>query len=242
MMVKPAVCRQSMPSTGAPTGRPGARAHLRAALLLLHLGAVSVAALPSAGEGLRRSAWKNPTVRAEFTAWADRLTKLGLATDPDALEDTAYGFARSWHAVHLALLRPFRPYYTCCGTYQSWRMFVAPHRYPARLHVDVDRGAGWEPIYVARSRDHRWRSRLLDTDRFRTLLFRYAWPHYRRAGRYDALVRWLSRQAARDFPDGERLRVRMFTYRTRSPEEVRAGVPPSGRFRWTRIRQLELHR
>jgi hypothetical protein len=220
---------------------PPPRAHLRAALLALHLFAIVISALPSAGAGLDRKAWANPTVQEEFGQWRDRLAGLGVQLTLDELQDLAFGFASGWNEVHTALQAPFQPYYRL-ATRQSWRMFVAPHRHPGRLHVDIDHGTGWEPLYVARSSAHTWRGHQLDHDRFRSALFRYAWPAYQRAGRWKHLVQWLARQAAADFPDAVRIRARYETFRTPSPAEVREDRRPPSRFTSTRIERLDRFR
>ena len=59
------------------------------------------------------------------------------------------------------MLRPFGRYYAYCGTGQSWRMFVAPHRHPTALHVDVRERGEWRPAYVERDPHHRWLGRVL---------------------------------------------------------------------------------
>lgn len=211
--------------------------HLIALLLAIHLFAITVAALPSAGSGLNRTAWKNPTVQEEFAAWRGRLSAVGIQVTPEQLEDGAFAFASSWNTLQTGILTPFEPYYDF-ATRQSWRMFVAPHRYPGRLHLDIDHGSGWEPLYVARSREHTWRRSQLDQDRFRSALFRYTWKHYQRAGRWDGFVGWVKREATKDFPDAVRVRARYYTYRTPSPDEIRTHTEPKGRFTATRIRRI----
>lgn len=210
--------------------------HLRAALIALHVFAITALALPSAGSGLNRKAWNNPTVQEEFAQWSERLGTLGIALPPDELQDVAYAFASSWNTVQSTAVAPFKPYYRHFGTYQSWRMFVAPHRYPARLHVDIDRGEGWEPLYVARSEVHTWRRRQLDQDRLRSAIFRYGW---RKNAAYTAFGRWLAARAAEDFPDARRMRTRFFVYKTLPPEQVRAGVEPEGTWKGNRGFRLE---
>lgn len=218
---------------------PSAGAHLRAGLLALHLFAITLLALPSAGSGLNRKAWENPTVRGELAAWTGRLNTLGIGIEQEQLTDIAWTVASGWSGVLRTATVPFQPYYRQLGTYQSWRMFVAPHRHPARLHIEIDRGRGWETLYVARSDEHAWRRRQLDQDRLRSAIFRYGWPHIQRRGVYDGFVNWLARQAALDFPDASRLRTRFFVYQTLSPEQTRAGRSPEGHFDYERVRDLD---
>lgn len=216
--------------------------HVRAALIAVHLFAVTVLALPSAGSGLNRAAWKNPTVEGELAAWTQRLNGLGVPITQAELTELAWDVASGWSSVQGAATAPFQPYYRHAGTHQSWRMFVAPHRHPALLHVDLDRGEGWEPLYVARSNAHTWRRRQLDQDRFRSAIFRYGWKHVQRRGSYDGFVNWLARQAAVDFPEAAQLRTRFFVYQTLSPADTRAGARPEGTFTAQRVRDLERFR
>jgi len=191
----------------------------------LHLFAVTAMALPSAGSGLNRAAWANPTVQNELAAWTARLQRLGLSITQEELEERIWDLAVGYEGVRQAVLAPFRPYYEYCGTWQSWRMFVAPHRYPGRLEIDVDRGHGWEPLYVARSPEHSWRRTLFDHDRSRAAIFRYSWKHYR--GPRKDFTDWVAREVMAEDPEAREIRVSWKRYRTPSPEEVRAGEVPA---------------
>jgi hypothetical protein len=208
--------------------------HVRAFLLLLHVIAVALMAVPAPEGGMSRAAWKDPTVQGEFDAWVTRLRAWGVPVRRDRFEAQLWEFAVAYTDTRKALLAPFSPYYDYAGTRQSWRMFVAPHRFPARLHIDIREGGKWRPIYVERSDDAVWMRRMLDHDRFRSAVFRYSWPQYRKT--YEQFCTWLAKRAAHDFPGADRLRVRYFKYRTPSPEVVRAGAPVDGKF----IRSREL--
>ena len=210
--------------------------HLRAAFVAFHLLAVTVVALPGVGGGMSRNAWQAPTVQEEFRAWTERLRAFGLDLTVKELEDRLWSFAVVYESARHRILGPLRVHPTSgalegspIGTYlsathtaQSWRMFVAPHRYPGRLVVDLDRGEGFEPLYMARSTEHEWHRAWLDHDRMRSAVFRYAWAHFKPHRRDFAT--FLARHAAEEFPDGRQLRVGFLRYRTRSPEEVRGGI------------------
>ena len=45
---------------------------VRGALVAFHLVAITLSALPSPEGGMNRSQWSDPTVQAEFAAWAGR--------------------------------------------------------------------------------------------------------------------------------------------------------------------------
>lgn len=211
---------------------------MRASLIAAHIIAVVGLAIPDAGGvALSRSAWQNPTVQAELKAWAERLTALGLETDTATLEHEVFSVATSWTEGLKWLRAPLRPYAELVGVRQTWRMFVAPHRHPAALHVDLEQDGRWRAIQIARSSEHDWRGHQLDHVRVRSMLFRYGWKRYRR--HYRALAEWIADRAAEDFPAASRVRVRMYGFRTPTPQEVQADTIPEGRFRQSILLSLE---
>lgn len=210
--------------------------HVRAVLIALHVVAITLQALPSPGGAMKRSSWREPTVQGELAAWTDRLNALGWKGDQQHLEQDLWDFASEFVKVRRRVLAPFAPYYRYAGTFQSWRMFVAPHRHPARLHIEVHRRGAWEPVYVARDAQHDWLAPKLDHDRLRAQVFRLSWPAYKTT--YSRFVDWVARQAASDFPDATRVRVRFWRYRTPSPAEVRSGAEVPGRWVLVQVRSL----
>lgn len=216
-------------------GRSRVWPHLRAALVALHVLAVAVLAAPAPVGAMNRESWKEETVQDEIEVWAGR-----FGMSPEDFEDWAWSAASRFMAVRDAVVKPFKPYCKYTGTSQSWRMFVAPHRYPARLHIDVQIGREWQTVYVRGDREHAWKRPQLDHNRMRAQIFRLSWPGYGRT--YSHFTVWLAREAARDFPDARGIRVRFFRYRTRSPAEVRAGVPEEGHFVQEKVRSLAGYR
>lgn len=194
---------------------------LRAVLVVCHVAVITGVALPAPGPGVNRKNWRDPTVQAEFRAWSARLGALGIETTPESLQDRVFELARGYGAARRRALDPLRPWLRLTGTFQSWRMFVAPHRNPARLQIDVELDAAWTPIYRARSREHAWRARVFDHDRMRSATFRYAWLSYR--PKYQRLVGWIAARVGEDFPEATRVRVSYEKYATPSPQDVRAG-------------------
>lgn len=218
--------------TPASSSRATARwwPHARALLITGHLGAVAVLAIPDAsGVATSPTAWKNPTVQAELEAWAKRITALGHPIDAPTLQAEVLDAAEAWNDAVATLRAPVSFYAEGVGMSQRWRMFVAPHRHPAKLHVDIQRDGQWQPVYEARSDEHRWRADQLGHIRTRAVLFRYAWAGY--GERYRALARWIARRAGEDFPQAERVRIRYYGYRTPTPQEARRGELPPGEFR-----------
>lgn len=208
----------------SPPQRPRLWPHLRALFVVLHVAAIVLVAIPAPQGGMNRKAWKQPTVQAEFAAWGDRLRGMGLSLTNDELEDHLWSFAGSYMRIRNRVLAPTRPYTTYLGTSQSWRMFVAPHRHPSRLEVAVQRGDDWEVVYLQTRPGPDWLEHILEHDRTRSVLFRYAWPAYR--GRYKRFSQWLATRAAADFPDAEQVRVRWLRQRSPSPAQVRAHQAP----------------
>ena len=212
---------------------PRFRSHCIAVLVLLHLVAITLAALPAPVGAMRRAEWAEPTVQDEIQMWTDRLQGWGVGITSEQLEERVWQFARKWLGARRTLLEPFDPYFKYCGTYQSWRMFVAPHRYPSRLVVDLKVEGEWVPLYRGRDPELDWHSEWFDHDRMRSVVFRFGWKSYRRT--YNQFSHWLARQAETEFPEATHLRVRMHKVRTPSPEEVRQGTAPAGVYKSVRV-------
>lgn len=203
--------------------------HVVALYVLFHVAGTIISSAPSVDGVMKRSYWKDPTVQGEFTAWSQRLQGWGVDIDAAELEARAWRMAESWSRVHSIAKSPFRLYQRYTGTRQSWRMFVAPHRYPTRLHVDMRTvGGEWTPLYVRGSDVFTWRGHQLDHIRMRSLLFQYFWNRSPRD--YDQFVHWLAERAAEDHPNAAEIRVRTYKFQTLSPDEVRSGRQPSGSF------------
>ncbi len=200
--------------------------HLRAAFVLFHLTAITLMALPAPGGGLDRQQWADPTVQAEFRLWNQRLDGLGVHMTQAQFEDRLYAAAHAIMDVREVALTPFKPYYKYCATNQSWRMFVAPHTYPERLHIEVKEGGEWRTVYVERDPTATWRGYQLDHDRMRSAIFRFGWRKYRTS--YVQFADWTARQAAVDFPEATEVRLRYWKQRSPSAAEVRRGFEPEG--------------
>ena len=213
--------------------------HLRALLVTAHVVAVLICAFPSPTGGMNRSAWRDPTVQAELGAWAQR-----LSMDPAVLEDHLWEIATRYMAAREGVLQPLAPYYTHAGTYQAWHMFVAPHRNPARLIIDLaeDGAAGrtWRTLYISRHPELRWKATLFDHSRSRAALFRYSWRHYRAP--YKRLGQWLAAEAAAEFPAASHLRLRWLRYQTPTPEQVLTDRVPEGAYERPLQFALEVYR
>jgi len=203
--------------------------HIRGVLILLHILAVLLMALPAPEGAQRREAWNDPTVTAEFEAWSERLNHVGYETTPDDLKTDLFTLAQDFTEVRKTVLSPARPYARYLGTQQSWRMFVAPHRFPTRLHVELKQAEGeWETVSIYQDPDYSWKADLFEQDRFRSALFRYGWKSY--SGARKLFNQWLAREAAVDFPDATHIRTRWYKVQTPTPEMVLAGEEFEGKF------------
>ena len=171
----------------------------------------------------------DPVLRPE-RSWEGRTVQIkgGVHYDEEPFEEMVWNLATGYQGTIRVVTDPFRPYYRYFGTHQSWRMFVAPHRNPSILHIDVREGREWVPVYVEGSSEFTWMGETLDHDRVRSALFRYAWPGWTK--NYRRLCDWLAIRAAADFPDASQVRFRYWKYRTPTPEQVMADERVEGRF------------
>jgi len=208
-----------------------------AALVALHIVAVTAQALPAPGGGMNRKDWKAQTVQAEMRAWTERINGWGFQWTQEEVEDALWDLATGFMEVRESVLKPAIPYYRNAGTWQSWRMFVAPHRYPSRLSISVKVDGHWSLKYQARSSEYDWMRSQLDHDRFRAALFRYGWgKKYPRQWR--TFCSWVAQRAQEDFPEAEAVELKFWSYRTLTPEEVWDGVEPEGEWRRRRVLPL----
>ncbi|MCO4744708.1 MAG: hypothetical protein KC912_07965 [Proteobacteria bacterium] len=213
--------------------KPGAWAYVRAAFIAFHLVAISLMAMPAPGGGMSRSAWKDPTVQAEFRAWTDRVNAMGADVTQQEFEDRLWDFATGFMKARTKVLAPLGPYFKYTGAKQSWRMFVAPHRFPARLEFRVRIDGDWQTIYRARSDEYTWLGTELDHDRMRSAQFRYGWSQY--AGTYRRFSDHYAARALEDYPDADAFMSVFYKYRTLSPEEARSGMDIEGRYISARV-------
>jgi hypothetical protein len=229
----PRTCASAVRSHDQCLAMKGAWPHLRGLLVALHVIAVLLMAFPAPGGGMNRSAWKDPTVKAELSIWQERLAGLGIGEGwtYDEFEQELWDFARAFTGARASVLAPFEPYHRWCGTRQSWRMFVAPHMHPARLVIRVraaDTGGGtegWTVVYRQLDGDANWQEKSFESDRFRSVLFRYPWKAYRRS--WAQLSLWIRDRAAEDFPSATHVDMAWHKARTPTPAERQAGVQPA---------------
>lgn len=146
--------------------------HLLAAFVAWHALAMLVSSLPSPGRGMDRSYWKDPTVQVELTTWAGM-----LHANPGTFQDQVFEAAKLVQGAKNTAYAPFKPWLKATNTAQSWKMFVAPHRFPARPEIQV-RGEGgeWETVYLEGDPSATWRLERFATERMRAATFAWGWP------------------------------------------------------------------
>ncbi len=171
--------------------------------------------LPATGRLGNRAVWQSEHNQAQFEQWALMLRDLGLSVDSRQLQSRLWALTR-WY---LQWRRPIKawlsPVDAQLGIDQGWAMFSNPQTHPGRLHIDVDRGSGWEPLYVSRSDEHAWHRSQFDHNRMRKLVGRII--RGGRRGSYSRLVRWIGERAREDFPTARRVRVRLYRWTTQAP-------------------------
>ncbi|MSQ01606.1 MAG: hypothetical protein EXR71_06905 [Myxococcales bacterium] len=148
------------------------RRHLVAAFVLWHALAMLASSLPSPGRGVNRSYWSEPTVQAEFQAWADV-----FGTDMATFQDGLYVVAVKVQWAVRSANAPFREWLWVTNTVQSWKMFVAPHRFPTRLQLRAQRSdRSWAVVYEEGDDAPKWRGERFATERMRAAVFAWGWP------------------------------------------------------------------
>jgi hypothetical protein len=212
---------------------------VRAVLVTYHVLALVVLSFPSPPSGMQRSAWENPTVQNEFKLWAARISSLGWELDAKSLDALLWDVSKKYVAGREKVVAPFDPYTTYTGARQSWRMFVAPQRFPVRIEVSVREGSRpWQKVYESRSAEHAWLAHLLEKYRLRRIVFATAWD--KDARQFKMLCDWLAKQAARDFPAATEVMIRQQRYRTPTPEEALLGKTIlEGQYLAREVRKLE---
>lgn len=201
--------------------------HARAALVTAHLVAILVVAFPAPPEAaLKAETWELPAVRAELAAWSERLSFWGNGVAPEELQAFAMDVSRGWIGVYNALKAPFSPYYEYCGTYQTWCMFAGVEHDMTRLEIAVKEGDVWRTVAIERDPDHPWLDGWLSHHRLRPAIDRFA----QGAPGLEVFAAWLGEQAALDFPNADRVRVRYLLRRIPPPEDMRAGNWDQGQF------------
>ncbi len=193
--------------------------HLRAVLVLGHIVAMVLTAIPAPVGGTDRAAWKNPTAQLEFATYAHF-----LGVPPAEFEEKLYQLATFWMGIRAIYLRPVEPYLRITGTDQPWRMFVGPDRFPPRFQLQSRTAAtDFVTLYEERSEQHVWHEEFFRQERVRSYTYRYAWPEY--AWSEGQNCNYLAHRVFAEQPDAAQVRCRFWKQKTPSAAEVIAGSP-----------------
>lgn len=197
--------------------------HIRLFLILFHIAAIAIRALPNTNHYRRSADWEHPSVKAELKQWSSNLSRVGITASPRKLRRMGIQFANRYGSIYLSVVKPFRPYYRYCGTDQDWILFSAPDLHPSRLRVERLSKGEWLPLYIPFT-EHDWQGHLIESGRFRAAISRFGIQRYSTPRK--RFRTYLGQQAASDFPDSSQLRVRWERRKTPSPAQVRNGIIP----------------
>lgn len=203
--------------------------HLRAAFISFHLLAILLDASPDPSVGMNRSAWKDPTVRREFDSWAKM-----LGVEEPVFEDFLWNTAVKTVAVRKVVMTPFTPYLRFTGTQQAWQMFVAPHRYPTRLQLQVHPNGEslkeevWQTVFEERSSTFTWHEERFGSERLRASIFRWGWPNYQEA--WHRACKIFASELLAEHPEADMARCRFRKVESPSPEAIRENKVDPGKW------------
>ena len=214
--------------------------HVRAALVLFHVVGVMLMALPTPSGYMNPALWTDPNLTSQFDTWAALLTRVGIEMTSEEVKQHSRRTGMAIQTTRQLVLTPFEPYLTAVGARQSWRLFAAPGRVPARLRVDISNEMtgedSWQQLYLTGDIPYAWRPELFTHHRFRKLMTRTT----RRGDepRFERLARWFALQTAKDFPNAKRVRFTLTRNRIPPPDQLADGVV--GKRERTRVRILVL--
>ncbi|MFT4976881.1 MAG: hypothetical protein ACI8S6_002786 [Myxococcota bacterium] len=215
------------------------REHLIAALVVAHVAVITFQAIPLPLKIMDDRALERRELRETLQTWSVPLVSAGLleaAEAPSALLRLNNRIVQ----VRKAALSPLQPYFYYTGAGQSWRMFSSVGTRSARLQIHLQRtdGGDWEPLYLEHTQ-HRWRARLLNQERVRTVRSYFSKRNGLKRNSYDRFSEWIAAQAAAEFPEALNLRVRYQKVLIASPAEVRrAGGLEEGEVFWENTHPL----
>lgn len=197
--------------------------------VVFHALAIFVSSLPTPGQGLNRKNWDDPTVQGEFATWANL-----LGVETSALQDEIFGIAKAVQGGRDTLMLPFRTYLHHTGSAQSWKMFVAAHRFPTRLQIQVQHpDSRWETVFYERDPTATWRAGRFNNERLRASVFAWGWP--------SAKKRWASACAtfaSELFVERDQIvnvRCRFLKRRSPTPQEAQSGTGDEGEWVLERV-------
>jgi hypothetical protein len=207
---------------------------LRAGLLLYHVVAVIVLALPRGSFSEAR--WQARGTRADIAEWDTKLKKIGLLSRDASFENHLRSAAKGYAKVRRTLTLPFEDYASVTGMRQGWAMFASPQRHPSELWIDMQVDGEWKPIYrpTGAALDDALHA-FLKHNRLRKFQGRFARGFDRST--YEDFVTYLARRVFATHPEATAVTLRLYAYASPSPQAARADDPPQGKFEHERTFQ-----
>ncbi len=209
--------------------------HVRAALIILHIGAIITVCSPARHKVAAPRNWEGPTSDQVFDAWAVRLTAVGIDTTRDGLREFWRARTENYLVVRDRLGAPANLYIDILFVGQGWSLFSSPKRNPAIFVIDIHHpDSGWHPLYRGDSDEHDWRSRMFENNRIRKLVGRFA--KGKSTGLYVPFGNWMARIIGKEMPEHDKIRTRLWRYTTKAPGEE--FDPSDGEFTHPRVIDL----
>lgn len=205
---------------------------LRAILILVHLVLVTLMAAPAPVSGMRKALFKSDQGQEQLAGWAEVARAVGWRGSDQDFEALIWETGRGWLAVRAGVLGSFAPWFQHSGTRQGWRMFSVVGRRPTTLEIEVQRGEGWERVFVTGDElAEQWRDRQLDQERVRAFLSDYAQLTNRKG--YDRFVRgWVAPALFADDPAITSVRVQLRRRVALPAARARTGERGRERLHW----------
>lgn len=191
---------------------------LRAALIAAVLLSQALASIPNAPE-LKKDALSDSTALAEIDAWRGALEAVGVERSREQVLALGVMLTDSLREARKSAIAPVRPFLRATGTGQGWGLFSFPDQRPSRLEVAIDRGAGWENVYVDLDAERAYRADLFAYRRVRAVYN----PGKKPPPAYRPFTAWLADRVFEDFPAATQVRVAF-----RKRKKVEAGTEDTG--------------
>jgi len=188
--------------------------HARTALIVLHVIAITLMAIPNPGGVLTEKNKTSMAVHQTLEPWTKLVQKLGLARNKKDAVDWLWASGKRFNGAHAMVTFAADPYVRSTGQFQQWRMFGSSPNQGGALEIHgVTAGGEYEPLFV--SGGPQWKGAVLNHHRFRKT--RSKWSQRRNQRLYDQFAAWLATQD-HGYPA---LRVRMQGMRIPSPKRLR---------------------
>jgi hypothetical protein len=193
--------------------------HLRAVVVLLHLGAIVLMSLPSSHRLASRSHWDKPEQQADMARWSDT-----FGVDKKEFEVFLWDWTQRYVRLRKSVTRPFLKYADYAGARQGWTMFSGPRRRTGRYEVEVEEDGVFRRVFRTQDSSATWNRSQFEHNRLRKLMAKLS--THPQLPAYSKFSRWVAKRVAEDFPSATRCKITLDTWKTLSPEQNRAGVEP----------------